>query len=432
MAGIYQVDTSTRTACVAGQMPTTGSWPVGIATNTLPPSTLSPVPIESTASSSTGLTGGEIAGVATGIVALLAFAGLAAFLLLRRRRRRRQQGPFGGMQDGQELRVKPGGGSGGRRLASGSTAAGLDLLDHDDGTDGSSSRRGLVYDPYADPQPLVEPYPSDLSHPHGSRRGLYSTFSSSASSTASRDESQGMLYRGDDPFDSAAGGDSPDGTFTSAGYVGYGSGGVGGRRSSLGSQTSGAPPGGRFYGAAGGTGTDRSSYDIGRTVSSLSESEAAMLAGEGEYRSGPGFAEPLPGKSTPSPVYYDHPHSSTAGYTRQTGHRPYPPTGAGAGGSSSPPPGGRGKNSLETELLAQPVPTRRQGPFQIANPDHPDQIPAALPPQPLDGPPTSRRTGAGESQPRFRRHQDAGRAEEIVDLPPLYTEVPRDGPRPPG
>lgn len=428
------MDTSTKTACVAGQEPTTGSWPVGIATNTLPPSTLSPLPVETTGGAS--LPGGAIAGVAVGIVALLAIAGIAAFLLLRRRRRRREG--HRGMQDGQELRVKHhGGGGGGRRLGSGSTAAGLDLLDRDDGTDGASSRRGLVYDPYADPQPRVEPYPSDLSHSHGGRRGLYPTFSSSASSTASRDESQGMLYRGgsSDPFDGTPGPDSPDGTFTSAGYAGFGAGAgaaaVGGR-SSFSSPTSGAPGGARFYGAGTGTGTARSSYDIGRTVSTLSESEAAMLAGEGEYRSGPGFAGPLPGKSTPSPVYYDHPYGG-GGSARQTGHRPYAPAGTGAGGGSSPPPGARGKNSLEAELLAQPVPTRRQGPFQIANPDHPDQIPAALPPPlPLEGLGASRRAGGpADPQPRFRRHQDAGRAEEIVDLPPLYTEVPRDGPRPP-
>jgi len=29
-------------------------------------------------------------------------------------------------------------------------------------------------------------------------------------------------------------------------------------------------------------------------------------------------------------------------------------------------------------------------------------------------------------EPRFRRHEDAGPVPEIVDLPPLYTDVPRD------
>ena len=104
----------------------------------------------------------------------------------------------------------------------------------------------------------------------------------------------------------------------------------------------------------------------------------------------------------------------------------------------------------ETSRQAGPLPPKprssidrdAQQSLRIVNPVNPDSVPAVLPAS--TSPPT--RTGNGEMrmrssgdglrQPTFRRHADAGRwrgpvqgreEEEVVDLPPLYTDINRDG-----
>ena len=136
--------------------------------------------------------------------------------------------------------------------------------------------------------------------------------------------------------------------------------------------------------------------------------------------SGPGVAGPLPAKTHRSP---DPPSSS--GSRSRTAH------------------------SLKAELLGHPtepvppLPIQQApaGSMRIVNHDDPYNI-ATLPPGArYDDTPVRenrpRRNQGGrrsiDTGPTYRRHEDAGRlpmtrGEEIVDLPPLYTDVPRDGP----
>ena len=82
VAGIYQVDNSTRTDCIIQEPQPTGVWPVGLATNTLASSTNPPE------EPSSGPSGGAIAGIVIGVLAFLLLLGLLLFFLLRRKRRR--------------------------------------------------------------------------------------------------------------------------------------------------------------------------------------------------------------------------------------------------------------------------------------------------------------------------------------------------------
>ena len=136
--------------------------------------------------------------------------------------------------------------------------------------------------------------------------------------------------------------------------------------------------------------------------------------------SGPGVAGPLPLK---------------------TPHRlPEPPTPASSSRSQS-------VHAMKSDLLNRspdiapslPVQQAPAGAMRIVNHDDPYGLPALPPGARHDDPSRDpRRRGPGrrsmETGPTFRRHEDAGRLpvtrreEEIVDLPPLYTDVPRDGP----
>ena len=71
-----------------------------------------------------------------------------------------------------------------------------------------------------------------------------------------------------------------------------------------------------------------------------------------------------------------------------------------------------------------PITPRRSGMLHVVN--HDDS--SALPTFPAEEPRRSLERPSQEG-PMFRRHMDAGRVrDEVVDLPPLYTEVPRDAP----
>lgn len=74
--------------------------------------------------------------------------------------------------------------------------------------------------------------------------------------------------------------------------------------------------------------------------------------------------------------------------------------------------------------------SQNQGGLRVVNHDDPSSIPAL--PLSATSDPTHTRRVRPDTGPTFRRHEDAGRVEQVVDLPPLYTDVPRDGtPQPP-
>ncbi|WRT65763.1 uncharacterized protein IL334_002712 [Kwoniella shivajii] len=130
----------------------------------------------------------------------------------------------------------------------------------------------------------------------------------------------------------------------------------------------------------------------------------------------PGIAGPLPTKSNPSSPGPLSSQSPSHSFNRPTtshsndSSKPFP-----SYIDRSPGPGqGQGQGHGQTSAM------------RVVNPENPESIPA-LPPGATHeraNPPRRRAEG-----PTYRRHADAGRfQEEIVDLPPLYTEVPRDGP----
>jgi len=100
---------------------------------------------------------------------------------------------------------------------------------------------------------------------------------------------------------------------------------------------------------------------------------------------------------------------------------------------------GLGAAAGEPSRQAGPLPLKRPSPevdtLRITNPADASEI-AILPPgASLDGTPPARdrvRTSHDRDRQRtFRRHEDAGRwrvseQEEVVDLPPLYTDIRRD------
>lgn len=137
--------------------------------------------------------------------------------------------------------------------------------------------------------------------------------------------------------------------------------------------------------------------------------------------------------------------------------------GPAVGGNTSPVspvagtgPGTRGPGGEMTRSQeAGPLPpkprtsTDHRENLRITNPANPASLPTLPPSLPLSSTSPSalagrnglgggggemrmRNSGDGPRQPTFRRHEDAGRwrgqeQEEVVDLPPLYTDINRDG-----
>ena len=138
------------------------------------------------------------------------------------------------------------------------------------------------------------------------------------------------------------------------------------------------------------------------------------LAGESPHPSGSGIALPLASKTPamPSPST-----SSRFASDAQSSHNR--------------------KSDLEQGIVRQPQ--RHQGQLRVVNHDDPSSIPTlpAFPAGASEGSPRNslgnqggrRGSGLASEGPSaaFRRHADAGRVQqEVVDLPPLYTDVPRD------
>ncbi|KAK8861638.1 hypothetical protein IAR55_002461 [Kwoniella newhampshirensis] len=149
---------------------------------------------------------------------------------------------------------------------------------------------------------------------------------------------------------------------------------------------------------------------------------------------GPRIAGPLPTKiQTPStlptsPPYVDSPSRNTPATDLNHELKRLPDNGV-PGRTSSPSYSLTQRESSHTGSAGGPG----GGGMRVVNHDNPDSLPA-LPPGATHGPggPTGRRRPPQQQDgPTFRRHADAGRVqEEVVDLPPLYSEVPRDGPVP--
>ncbi|RSH89934.1 hypothetical protein EHS25_001920 [Saitozyma podzolica] len=93
VGGIYEVSNSSSLSCITASVEATGSWPVGIATNTLPAANIP----TSSSTAHAPLSRGATAGIIVGAVAvLIIFALLLLFVLRRRRRRRSHGGAIGG------------------------------------------------------------------------------------------------------------------------------------------------------------------------------------------------------------------------------------------------------------------------------------------------------------------------------------------------
>ncbi|OCF56493.1 hypothetical protein L486_05343 [Kwoniella mangroviensis CBS 10435] len=160
----------------------------------------------------------------------------------------------------------------------------------------------------------------------------------------------------------------------------------------------------------------------------------SSLLEENNNPSSPGIAGPLPSKSTVStPTSSDYtqpilPYSNSNSQLQNQNQNQNQNQRSGSDGTSSPKP------SVSRQILPafndRPIQTGPPGGMRVTNPENPDQIPT-LPPGAMHAPAHSRANPPRRRQdgPTFRRHADAGRfEEEIVDLPPLYSEVPRDGP----
>ena len=107
--------------------------------------------------------------------------------------------------------------------------------------------------------------------------------------------------------------------------------------------------------------------------------------------------------------------------------------------SSSAGSAGLGAAFGESTRQAGPLPPKRPSPevdtLRITNPANVSEIPTLPAGASLGGTPPARdrvRTSHDRDRQRtFRRHEDAGRwrvpeQEEVVDLPPLYTDIRRD------
>lgn len=152
--------------------------------------------------------------------------------------------------------------------------------------------------------------------------------------------------------------------------------------------------------------------------------ERFMIGDEDDRSAGPGVAGPLPLKASSSAEPSSMP-------------RPLPPVQTSLQ---------QGEQSLKNDLVSHPSLTHptsstnhipispappNAGPMRVINHDDPTLLPTLPPGARYGHEERSRNRGTG---PTFRRHEDAGRVpvrrreEEIVDLPPLYTDIPRDAP----
>ena len=322
MGGIYEVaGGSSDTSCVEQPHQTTGSWPEGLVTETLPSATL---PVTSAADHSSGasaISGGAIAGIVIGVLAVLAIIAVTAWFILRRRKRSRNE------------------------IDDKATRSSMDLGDATEGT-------GIGQDD--NHSAIVEPF-------RGSTR-LSSRYSSSSGS------------------------EYPPGTARSAN----------GQRHPL-----------EF---------PRDAYLA---------LNAAELADEApDYLRTGGQASLVPAKS--SAIQGFHPPASSASPTMTTPQ-------ASASGKFDSLPHESIRNSRQTHFAGGTGPPPA-GALRVLNHDDDDR-PVLAPEAIYDESPrqsfNARRSSGGIGQnrgaPAFRRHADAGRVQQdVVDLPPLYTDVPMD------
>ncbi|WWC60387.1 uncharacterized protein I303_102959 [Kwoniella dejecticola CBS 10117] len=181
---------------------------------------------------------------------------------------------------------------------------------------------------------------------------------------------------------------------------------------------------------------DRHGNNSGMELSLLDENNSPSV---------PGVAGPLPSKSNNS-MQTSTPNSPSAPTNPNYPQPPSLPYTAHHHHSSSSHSANSNSNILPADdpTKSASSPTRQaypsyndrpqSGGMRVTNPEHPENLPA-LPPGATHGlghaprNAAPRRRPADGNGPTFRRHADAGRfQEEIVDLPPLYSEVPRDGP----
>lgn len=255
----------------------------------------------------------------------------------------------------------------------------LDLADDrsvlgDDGDDGATGGEGRGYsDSQVGPVPLVSPYPTSS----GIGGGRYSAIPISEDSGGRRNEVEM----------------SESGTMTSAGFAGLG-------------------------------------------VAGSRERDSRFTMGEiGKERRGSGMAGPLPTKSTLGPSSSSQ--SQSQQYSRPSNSPPLAsPLPISPLNPSSSSNSKRERDRANQTALSSSLPpgASQGGGMRIMNHDRPDELPAIAPiSQGYQG------GGGGTRRPRdrgdqdiremqFRRHEDAGRV-DIVDLPPLYTDVPREGRR---
>lgn len=306
----------------------TGIWPNGLATNTLPVPT---GPVTSTAGSS-GLSGGAIAGIVIGVLALLAIIALMVWFLLRRKRRREAEE---------------------KKLNRASGVYPIDMGPEPEGEEGEGDNSMGMVEPYQQLGPGRDR--DTVGGAAGVRAGLLEEHSGSEGSSPGVHQS---------PHGYGLTPDSGTGMSTarsSAGFAGLGA---------------GLATGGE------GEGQDWELHDI-------------------EGRTGPGVAGPLPAKISP--------------------HAAIP--------------------MLSSPLSSQgQSPAQGHGQMRITNPSDPSGLPALPPGAGLSNHRGGRRSDNDLHDPfainpnrTFRRHEDAGRVrlpgqgrEEVVDLPPLYTDIRRD------
>ncbi|OCF31633.1 hypothetical protein I317_07867 [Kwoniella heveanensis CBS 569] len=144
---------------------------------------------------------------------------------------------------------------------------------------------------------------------------------------------------------------------------------------------------------------------------------------------GPGVAGPLPSKGSLHTPTSSTSHPPSLPYISSPPFQHEQPTAIPRQASPTSAPSSDSMKNATLSSLGPSYPPRAaaapQGGMRVVNHDSPESIPT-LPPGATHGP---RRRPPQDNGPTFRRHADAGRyQEEIVDLPPLYSEVPRDNP----
>lgn len=401
-AGIYEIANATGggDGCIIQSLQPTAIWPVGVATNTLPVATNSGSPGDDDNGGS-GIGSGAIAGIVIGVLAALAILAFLLFWFLRRRRRSRTDG----MRNKEQNH--------------------LDLADGAAGYD----------DPLRADHGNVSPY---ISHNHLDAGGTGS---------GSPVEAHSMTAT---PHRSDSGNRSEN---SAAGFAGLGA-------ASAYEYAEGRPSA---------THEDRSRQVSNTHDPSIRDSWAysnpdmmGYAMEDGEQRSGPGIAPPLPQKGTPFRPASSQPTITTgpdSGYQQssvgQSGKRDSSltlqsrsgfgagfgsGTGAGAGAGTGAGLGDVGSGGFPplppgAGLGHSPSAGRGGqgggGGMRVVNHDNPDDLPA------ISSSGLSQGQGQGQSRHaqrnshdynrrmEFRRHADAGRV-DYVDLPPLYTDVPRD------